>query len=50
MELDQVEENAKLCECEFIDISVLSCDLGLRILVRTHGAIPTKLLEWILEV
>lgn len=41
MELDQVEQNAKLRECEFIDVG--RC-------LRTHGAIPMKLLEWILEV
>lgn len=38
MELDQVEQNAKLCEGEFIDMGVLSCELGLSILVGTPGA------------
>lgn len=45
-----MEQKAKLCECEFIDMGILSCDLGLSILIRTHGAIPVKLLECILEI
>lgn len=38
MELDQVEQNAKLYVDEFIDMGALSCDLKLSILVRTPGA------------
>lgn len=37
MELDQVEQSAKLCEGKFIDMRALSYDLGPSIFVRTPG-------------
>lgn len=40
MELDQVEQSAKLCESKFTDMGALSYGLGPSIFVRTPGTSP----------